>query len=511
MSNWTEGYVTGMDYLYGYQPELNPLRLPLAFLNAGLVPPTTATACELGFGQGVSTNIHAAASTTQWYGTDFSAAQTGFAQELASAAGAQARFFDQSFGEFCGRGDLPDFDFIALHGVWSWISDENRHVIVDFIRRKLKVGGVVYISYNTRPGFAGFSPIQDVLSGFADSMAAPGQGLAGRIDGALNFAEKLFAISPLFAQGNPRVAEKLKTLRGENRSYVAHEYFNRNWFPTSFSQVAEWLAPAKLDFACSANHFSTVDAWNLSPEQMAFLKEIPDIRLRETVRDVMVNQTFRKDYWVKGARRLTLLETADALRNQRVVLIRPRADVSRKVAGALGERPLLDPVCEPILDALADHRPRSLGEIEEAVRGKGLALSHVADTVLAFIKTGGVSAVQDEAVCREARKQTDRLNAHLCNRARHGTDVSFLASPVIITGLEVGRVAQFFLYGMKHGMTQPSELAAYALQLFQAQGIAILKHGKPLESRDENLAALSIQATAFLDKQLPILKALQIV
>jgi SAM-dependent methyltransferase len=511
MSNWTEGYVTGVDYLYGYQPELNPLRLPLAFLNAGLAPPTTASACELGFGQGVSTNIHAAASTTQWYGTDFSAAQTGFAQELAGAAGAQARFFDQSFGEFCSRGDLPDFDFIALHGVWSWIADENRHIIVDFIRRKLKVGGVVYISYNTRPGFAGFAPMQDVLSGFADSMAAPGQGFSNRIDGALDFAEKLFAASPLYAQGNPRVAERLKTIRGENRSYVAHEYFNRNWFPTSFSTVAEWLAPAKLEYACSANHFSTVDAWNLSPEQQVILGEIPDTRFRETVRDVMVNQTFRKDYWVKGARRLAPLETADALRNQRVVLIRPRADVSRKVAGALGERPLLDAVCEPILQAIADHRPRTLGEIEAAVRDKGLALSQVVDTVLAFIKTGGVSAVQDESASREARKQTDRLNAHLCNRARHGTDVSFLASPVIVTGLEVGRVAQLFLYAMKHGLAQPMELAAYALQLFQAQGIAILKHGKPLESREENLAALSIQATTFLEKQLPILKALQVV
>jgi len=44
---------------------------------------------------------------------------------------------------------LPDFDYIGLHGIWSWISDENRQVIVDFIRKKLKVGGVLYISYNT--------------------------------------------------------------------------------------------------------------------------------------------------------------------------------------------------------------------------------------------------------------------------------------------------------------------------------------------------------------------------
>jgi SAM-dependent methyltransferase len=65
--------------------------------------------------------------------------------------------FDESFAEFASR-DLPEFDYIGLHGIWSWISDENRAVIVDFIRRKLKVGGVLYISYNTLPGWAPLPP-----------------------------------------------------------------------------------------------------------------------------------------------------------------------------------------------------------------------------------------------------------------------------------------------------------------------------------------------------------------
>ena len=67
---------------------------------------------------------------------------------------ASANLSDESFEEFCRRQDLPDFDFIGLHGIWSWVSDKNRQVIVDFIRRKLKVGGVVYVSYNTQPGWA---------------------------------------------------------------------------------------------------------------------------------------------------------------------------------------------------------------------------------------------------------------------------------------------------------------------------------------------------------------------
>ena len=64
MTSWTAGYVADIGYTYGYYTELNPVRVSLAFLNAGLVPPQVGTACELGFGQGMSANIHAAAHAT---------------------------------------------------------------------------------------------------------------------------------------------------------------------------------------------------------------------------------------------------------------------------------------------------------------------------------------------------------------------------------------------------------------------------------------------------------------
>jgi hypothetical protein len=147
MSDWTAGYVADIGYIYGYYPELNPLRVRLAFLNAGLVAPEIGAACELGFGQGLSANLHAAGSMLQWHGTDFNPSQAAFAQELASASGSSAQLLDEGFDVFCNRVDLPEFDYIGLHGIWSWISNENRAVIVDFIRKKLKVGGVLVYAY----------------------------------------------------------------------------------------------------------------------------------------------------------------------------------------------------------------------------------------------------------------------------------------------------------------------------------------------------------------------------
>ncbi len=64
MTDWTAGYVADIGYTYGYYTELNPLRIKLAFLKAGLACPTVGNACELGFGQGLSANIHAATSVT---------------------------------------------------------------------------------------------------------------------------------------------------------------------------------------------------------------------------------------------------------------------------------------------------------------------------------------------------------------------------------------------------------------------------------------------------------------
>ena len=86
---------------------------------------------------------------------------------------------------------------------------------------------------------------------------------------------------------------------------------------------------------------------NLSAEQQALLASIPDPMFRQTTRDFCVNQQFRKDYWVKGARKLSALEQAEALRALRVVLVQPRADVSLKVTGSLGEATLQEAVYGP--------------------------------------------------------------------------------------------------------------------------------------------------------------------
>lgn len=510
MTDWTAGYVADIGYTFGYYTELNPLRLRLAFLNAGLVYPEVGVACELGFGQGVSPNMHAAATGTQWFGTDFNPAQASFAQELAAVSGADAQLFDQSFAEFCSRPDLPDFDYIGLHGIWSWISDENRVVIVDFIRRKLKVGGVLYISYNTQPGWAAMAPMRDLLTEHAEVMAAPGRSRVSQIDAAIEFAENLLAINPAYARANPLVLDRIEKIKGQNRNYLAHEYFNRDWLPMPFSCMAEWLTPAKLNYACSANYLDHIDTVNLTPEQQNFLKEIPDAMFRQTVRDFIVNQQFRKDYWVKGARRLNSIEQAEAWRKQQVVLAKPRADVALKVNGVLGEATLQEAVYGPILDVLADYQPKTLGQLEQRMRDYGIGFSQLLQAVIVLASADILCAVQDEIAIAKAKPYSDRLNALLCNKARGSEDINYLASPVIGGGIVAPRLHQLFLLARGQGKLQPAEWASFAWSNLAAQGIRLLKGGKTLESERENLNELTAQADDFAQKYLPILQALGI-
>lgn len=509
--NWTSGYVADIDYTFGYYQELNPLRVKLAFLNNGLAFPEVGAACELGFGQGMSANIHAAATMTHWYGTDFNPSQAAFASDLAAASEAHVQLFDEAFAEFCNRQDLPSFDYIGLHGIWSWISDENRSIIVNFIRRKLKVGGVLYISYNTLPGWAAFAPMRHLMTQHAAVIGAEGHGIVNRIDGALDFAEKLLETNPLYARANPHIADRVKKLKQQNREYLAHEYFNKDWHPMHFATMGDWLSSAKLSYACSAHYLDHINVVNLTTDQQGFLNQIPDATLRESTRDFMVNQQFRKDYWVKGLRKLSALEQAERLRSQRVILAAHRSDISLKVTGALGEATMAESVYGPILDAMADHKVKTIGQLEQVVASHGVLFAQLIEALMILIGIAYLMPVQDETTINKSKKQTDRLNAHIIDKSRGRADISYLASPVTGGGIPVGRFQQLFLIAIGQGKRQPIEWADVAWHILSSQRQRISKEGKTLETTEENIAELTTQAELFAQKQLPILKALQIV
>jgi hypothetical protein len=128
-----------------------------------------------------------------------------------------------------------------------------------------------------------------------------------------------------------------------------------------------------------------------------------------------------------------------------------------------------------------------------------------------LVRGGGLFFVQSEATISKARKASDKLNAHLVPKARSSGEIAFLSSPVIGGGVSVGRFQQLFILALAQNRKAPADLARYVWDILAAQGQKIVKDGAPLETAEENIAELTLQAQAFVDKQLPILKALQVV
>jgi SAM-dependent methyltransferase len=511
MSSWNAGYVTDVEYTHGYYTELNPVRMRHALVAQGIEAPEVRTAFELGFGQGLSTNLHAAASTVRWWGNDFNPAQAAFAQAMARDAATGALMLDDAFEQLLARDDLPGFDFIGLHGIWSWISDANRRAIVEFIRRKLNVGGVVYISYNTQPGWAAFVPMRHLIKSHIDRMSVPATTTASRASSALQFAQRLMDTQPVYGLANPLVGERLKKLANQDPHYLAHEYLNQDWAPMPFTEVASWLDEAKLQFAAPGHFTDLVDLVNLKPEQQALLAEVPDIAFRQLVRDFVLNTQFRKDYWVKGLRRMSASEQLQALSALKVQMLSAPADVPHKVQGSQGEMALASALMAPVIEALSDGAVHTLGELAQRTTPQGVPMGHLSQVVSLLIGAGHVVPVANSAGQPGCIESAHRFNHHVLSQARLRGDLSFLASPVTGGGVALNRFEQLFLLARAEGMPGPDEWARFAWSVVAAQGQRLIHQGAPVESAEANLALLTQQAQALQQQRLPLLQRLGLV
>lgn len=507
--DWSAGYVVETGYTYGAYPELNPVRSAFPLLLKGLRAPRIETACELGFGQGCSAAVHAATQADiEWWGCDFAPAQAVFARDLVAASGARAHFFDDAFDEFAERPGMPEFDFVSLHGVWSWVNDAAREKIVAFLRRKLKPGGLVYISYNTQPGWAMAAPLRHLMKRHAETLGAPGLGPAANLDAALLTMQRFFAEDPVYSRLNPGVIDRLEGLLKQDRAYMVHEYMNRDWHPMWFADVEARLANAKLSFATSAYMPDQVEELNVSPGMAGFLRELPDPSLRETFRDFAVQAQFRRDYWLRGLSPLAAADQRRALRDQRVVLARPAGQPLEKARGTFAEVALGGPLYDAILETLGDGQPRPIGELEAAAPA-GTPLPQLTTALALMMAQGVVASAQGTETAARGAATARALNLELARRAAEATNLGFLASPVTGGAVTVQRFHQLFWLARERDGGGPADWAAFAARALAEQGQALLAGGSPLQGEAAQ-AALQAQAAAWADTVLPCWRGLGI-
>ena len=506
MENWSNGYVTDVNYTIGFYQELAPHLLNFAAQVHGYQNKSCSSLCELGCGQGFSAHLLAAAnSTINYHAVDFNPTHIAGAQALATRTGTpNVHFHEYAFADLAAAPDLPRaFDVISLHGVYSWISPENRRHVTAFIRERLKPGGLVYISYNALPGWAAAMPLRRL---FVDHAATGNGPILPRIDQALAFAKRVVEANPLYVRANPGIRERLEKIHQQPRNYLAHEYFNRDWTPFYHADVAAELAEAKLSFVGSAHLLDHVDPINLTAEQQALLAEVGDPTHRETLRDYMVNQQFRRDVFVKGPVRLSLPESRDRWLDTRFALSTTRSDVPLTVTGTLGEAKLQAEVYAPLLDALAAG-PRTLRQMVADPVIAGLGWARITQALTILVGTGHLHPALPADGDAERARRTAAFNTAVMERAKSADDFHALASPVTGGGIPVDRVEQLFLLGHQGKNADP---VTFTWDTLAALGHRLNKDGKPLATAEENLAHLRERFGAFTEKRLPVLQKLGI-
>ncbi|MEW5774484.1 MAG: class I SAM-dependent methyltransferase [Thermodesulfobacteriota bacterium] len=301
MQRWTDGYCTETPYSEEFISALAPAELRLPLVLAGLVPPPLEEGfeyCELGCGQGLTTALLAAAYPQgRFTATDFNPVHIAHARRFCAERGiANAAFFDDAFAEFAAR-DLPQFDYVALHGIWSWVSAGQREVLLDFLARKLKVGGVAYVSYNAKPGKLLHDPLRRLFRDLSGDPAAPAEHRAARgMELLSRCLEEPCGVFRIIKE-RPRIVENLAR---KEAAYLAHEYMNEHWESFYCDQVHADLARARLSYVATLDPVLNMEALSVPPALAEDYRRLPGAAQKLVFRDLALNVAFRKDLFVRG-------------------------------------------------------------------------------------------------------------------------------------------------------------------------------------------------------------------
>ncbi|GGF78538.1 hypothetical protein GCM10007301_43140 [Azorhizobium oxalatiphilum] len=510
MNSWTHGYVHEVDYTHGFYRELTPAVMALAALRRGKrvdLPDEGATYCELGCGHGFSVNLLAAANPhMDFHANDFLPAHVAGARRLARDASLpNAHFYEHGFADFAAAPGLPaSFDIIALHGVYSWVSEESRRHVIDFIAARLKPGGLVYVSYNALPGLAAVLPLRRLLVDHAGRGAGP---MLGRIEEALGFATSAQEADAIYFRHSPDAGARLKQMKTMSANYLAHEYFNLDWEPFYFEDVASALEAAKLSFVGSANLIEQADELALTDAQRALLAGETDPLRREGLRDFMVNEQFRKDLFVKGPMDHTFRSGVGVWLNTRFALVTARAHVPAMIKGRRRNLELDPQVHGAILDAL-QAGPVTVRQMLGVPAVAALNFDQITNALGLLVGAGQVQPCLPEAGEAERAERCRAFNLAVCTRSEETEDFQFLASPVTGGGVVLNRFEQLFLVALREGHETPAQWATFVWQVLAPQGHKLVKDGRMLETAEENLAELLSGAELFARERLPLCRTL---
>jgi SAM-dependent methyltransferase len=514
MADWSQGYVHDLAYTDNFFAELAPAHLNyVAILNGYRPRPIDRpfTYCELGCGNGQTSTVLAAGNPNgRFFACDINPTHVQTARRWIEAGKVDnLSVLEASFAQMTAA-DLPDFDFIVLHGVYSWINSAARRAIVDFMQAKLKPGGLVYISYNCQPGWSNVAPLQRLMTELGAPEIAD---TAARVAPSLEFLKQLRDLKVGYFAANPSASQFVDRIAGQPKSYVAHEYFNRNWTLFYATDVALEMQAAKLTYVGSATLIENHRSVLMGQQAAALVAKQPTRDRQELLKDFIINQRFRRDVFAKSTPNLPTTEANRELERVAIGLFKPAQDIAFQVKSPAGDFKFDNQLVRAVVANLADG-PLTIGALPERPSLTNSPKAEVVKAAHTLLATGQavVFATADRRppLTAEARRFTlpAPLNQAIAAAAWDSPQRATLASPIAGTGYTVGQIERALLAAIvAHGLDRAFE--ATAAEVAQ-RGLSFTRDGKRIEGADATRAELRERQERFVERAMPQLRRLGI-
>lgn len=435
---WSRGYPVSEPYPSSWHAFQSPAHLRLVCALMGVAwevgPQTPLSIAEVGCGTGYTAHM-LAAGNPHWrvIGLDYNPAHVAEARSFAAAAGLDnLRFLDLDLAEM-GDDDadrLPEFDLITVHGVWSWVADAVREGVLRLLRRRLKPGGLVLMTYNALPGAAAALGLSKLVRRSLLDAGPSDQGLLA----ASQLVQKLVAAES--AHLGQSTWRRLLTDKFQEAQpgYLLHEFQTEHWRPCFHQDVVAALGQVRCEYVGSATLSENFAQMSLSPAQRELWDATPDATARELIFDLCVPRAFRRDVFVRGMRRVS----GDAAVDATWLVSATRVEGEVVLRSQAGEAQLPKAMVDAARSALSQG-PCSVAELR-ALPGCGSATPAELATLMVgsgcampLWRQPGAGAEWEEAVAAARR-----FNAVAASRlAPHGVGTGNLglASPCLAGGL----------------------------------------------------------------------------
>lgn len=526
-SSWGAGYYTSLAYGCNSFGELAPNWLDFALLSQRQRPPRDGgEGCpfhylELGSGMGLGLCLLAAAYPEgRFVGIDFHPSHIAHSQWLVAELGlTNVVFFEADFQELAAADARLPFDpgmrfhYVVAHGILSWIAPEVRIAMLQLASRLLLSGGAFYCSYNTFPGWLDrttFKALTDLernrigTANLTQALARAGASLS-----------RLLQNAPALDQALPQLANQLRRIRQINLpDYLCGEYGAQHWQPFYVAEVHQLAAEQKLSYAASASLPDNFPALLPAPlvEQLA---AEGDPTIRQALLDLAINQSFRRDLFVKGP-----LPLSRIAQEQRLSALRLCSVGSDPEAFHSGRTTTPGPIMTNLgliaddsgrlqqLEMLLANQPASLEELHQALVISPEDLVLLTSLLLHSGRIGldrGAAGAAAAAVCRD-------VNARLMAMMQSGHNLGYLAAPVVGHGAQpFGLIDVFVLEGLRQQL-DGEVLAGCVLLGLQAMGVELRgPDGSPLQEASQCMQQIDSHIEKFRSTTLPRLVQLGIV